>query len=244
MKWCVDPRKGLANSPDVVLISDDYEHRWEKFTYWRTGPCFWSQSQITGQTMYLFHTADTLFSRNGVYQTEDGGGFGGAVFKLKVYNMFGTVHLRGPWSGGAYCANQYLPKHVIEVRRIDSEGRSHSLNLPIDMVNEGLRNTGWQCWLQPNRDLTARYGKEIRYEAMYKGNNKDLFTDEQMEEAHALYQEAAGNWLQRLQSDFVDKVRRLQKDYEAVEDSGEEEPGTEADVEVDPGVGRSDVWFD
>lgn len=252
MKFCVDPQKGLANSPDVVLLSDEFPHIWEDKTYWRSGPCYWHQNRQTGQTLFLFHTPDLLYSRPGkprLYVTNDGGGFGGATFKLKVYNMYGIVHVVGPWSGGCYCANQYLPKHCIEVRRYDSKGSSHSLCLPIDMVNDGLRGTGWEVMLQPNRyeydvSYIPNYGKEIRYEAMYKGNNKDLFSKDQMDDAHTLYQEAAGRWLQDLQSQFRNKMLLLQENVPSVGSAGSEEPGSDADEEEHTSLGREDVWFD
>lgn len=242
----VNPNKGLANSPDICIHTDAFPRVWEDKTYWKRGPCYWHQSIRTGATYYLFHDSarPRQIGTGRAFETTNGGGFGGAVFKLKVYNV-GLVHVRGPWSGGAYCANQYLPRHVIEVTTYDSEGRRGHVDLPVDLVNRWLVGTDWQVCRQPNRyERDRSFGEEIRYEAMYKGNNKELFSTTQMDEAHARYQETTGNWLQRLQSDFINKVQKLRQDYEAVEESGEEEPGTEDDVEEHTSLGRSDVWFD
>jgi hypothetical protein len=147
MECVVNPCKGLANSP-YAIITDLHWKLPENRIYRLSDNCFWWQDQETGWTDFFFHCPASQLIRVGDnhYQTPKSEGYGGRIFTIQVEG-FGKVDLRGPWSGGCYCANPYLPKLAIEVtvRSIDSPG------LPsIDRTSENrswaiLENVGLIC---------------------------------------------------------------------------------------------------
>lgn len=206
MKILVNPNKGLGNSPDVTLISTErlYKMTWREPTYFRAGPCYFYQSRETGYTQFLFHHGKLQRNINGFltqnqigpgeYETNDAGGFGGSVFSLNVFGI-GKVNLRGPWSGGCYCANQYLNKHVIHVNVYSGRKPNYSFHgeyRTVEVVNDWLAGSGWEIVREKRRHEKPG---EVSYEAAYKGKLKHEFSTALMEELDERYQKAAAQRL-------------------------------------------------
>lgn len=105
--------KGYGNSPYAVIEVDHYVLPSPLYT--ETEGCYWYQDGETGLTDFLFHTPLSKCKKVGTrYVTPPSEGYGGRTFTLNLVDG-GAVDLVGPWSGGSYCANAYLPLPSIEV---------------------------------------------------------------------------------------------------------------------------------
>lgn len=212
MTVLVNPNKGLGNSPDVTIITTERQIKptWRNPLYFKAGPCYFHQDRQTGYTQFLFHhgalhRTDELGVQQlvvapgkGHYHTDDGGGFGGELFRLKVFGI-GNVNLRGPWSGGCYCANKFLHKHVTSVNIHSGRKRDYAFQgsyYTVDTVNTWLAGTGWK--IERNTEPRFMTKDEYWYEPTYNGEFKKTFSTSLMEELDAKYQKATAQRLRMM----------------------------------------------
>lgn len=143
MRLLVNPQKSWDNAPDIEVYDFEFpEFNNSKELIWENKErCYFTQ-QPSGYTDFLFH--DNIFDMFDPVEideatplvTRNNGGYGGGKFpiKLRIDGKIIPYTLVGPWSGGCYAANEYLPRKCCEVAMM---GRQYHQNayIPIDMIN-------------------------------------------------------------------------------------------------------------
>jgi hypothetical protein len=176
LKGFINPMKGWGNSPYLIVKIDRYESP-KNAIYTNTENCYWYQDKESGLTDFLFHI--TLSGCKeiapGHFSSPKDEGFGGRTFTL---NLSGgrKIDLNGPWSGGSYCANQYLPENSIETTFLPA-------NIAGYLTWEAAKRllpTGWDI-------IDSRKYSKHWPELTYEGQVKSEWAPKLLEKLHREY---------------------------------------------------------
>lgn len=194
VNYAINPYRGFSNGAYIVLdkecpnTTNDTNCVWE---YDDKGTAYWFQDPKTGVTDFLYHNNDLVAVDPpliGHFQTKiNNDGFGGRTFGVWLNDGNFALHrkhvdIRGPWSGGCYCANNFLPLPATEVTyRTPSPIQGHwhwtCGNMAIAAVNHLLEVTdsSWRCKLYP------RWAHLKVPEFVYDDKRKEEWTSELMD---------------------------------------------------------------
>lgn len=156
MKTRVNPMSGWANNP-YLIIQGPYPDLTNAI-YNVTEGCYWYQGETT-DFLFHCHAKDWIKVGEDHYKTPPSEGFGGRVFSLRVNfeSRVVLVDLVGPWSGGSYCANQYLPEPTLEVT-CEVRRYSHIAGYLTWKQIEEICPSGWSV---QNTMRNGRYWSEL-----------------------------------------------------------------------------------
>lgn len=179
MKCYVNPMKTYVNNPYPIIELPTFQLPPNRI-YQVTEACYWWQDIESGWTDFFFHTPiqNCTKLKDNHHQTPTSEGYGGRVFTIQVQG-YGTVDLRGPWSGGCYGANQYLPKPAIEVTV--KKGRFNHIGTNITWEKlKTLLPEGWTV-------IDSREYNKHWPELTYKGQRKKDWSKETTDYLDELY---------------------------------------------------------
>lgn len=180
MNCIVNPMKNWGNSPYAILkLKERYVLPPDRI-YQISESCFWWVGE-DGFADFVFHSPPETWKKlsEGHYQTTQGEGYGGRTFVFNVKG-YGRVDVRGAWSGGSYCANQYLPEPTIEVTIQD--GRNYFIAAHITWrALTPLLPEGWSI-------IDSRWSNKHWPELVYNGQQKKDWSEETMEYLDNIYQ--------------------------------------------------------
>lgn len=167
----INPYKGYGNAPYMLLkkVPPNFDNCIYNFDA-KEG-CYWYQDKDSGNTDFLYHSGPIEYvqdvdvevteeNKQGtlpLFQTKHNhDGYGGRTFRLLTKHPdlkdVVLVDVRGPWSGGCYCANKILPKPATEVTFWDYTRSPWSFvagKLSLEAVNKLLEKyeSRWKCIL-------------------------------------------------------------------------------------------------
>lgn len=182
-KFAINPYKGFSNHP-YINIAAYYPEEAMKCTYHYVAAdgLYWLQLPDGLTDFFYLRTDIQLKAPNGTgkvvdgYETtQNGGGYGGRDFNIRCIRPEKPepiqLAVRGPWSGGCYCANNHLPQPATEVTfkhpstyikcTPTSMHWSHTAAcLTVDVVNKML-DAAKSLWMVKLKDDTLVYPKTI-----------------------------------------------------------------------------------
>lgn len=197
MKLLVNPRKGWANAPDIEVYDFEFpEYDKTEGLIWECqGTCYFTQ-QPSGYTDFLFHDpfqlgielihCDDKIS----LVSHNNGGYGGAKFpiKLRINGKIIDYTLVGPWSGGCYNANEFLPRKCYEVYMMDRKYRGRAY-MPIDMLNEQF-NKQDSKWRVVDGFIGTWHGQKSYWvEPFFDGVRKELMDEATKNALHDVWED-------------------------------------------------------